>query len=118
MAELVVKIETANGLYIIKRPMGRFGARHMAIITGASSMNQEKLPEPKEGEEPQIPKMSERDQEKLTDAFEKWSLQVLPNIISDGPFKYEEMPGEDQYAIFLAMLDATNVSEELFRIVE
>lgn len=118
MSGLIIKIETVNGLYHVRKPMGRFGAKHMAIITGAASMNQEKLPEPKEGEEPQIPKMSERDMEKLVEAFEKWAVQVLPHIVSDGPFKYDNMPGEDQYAIFLAMMDETSMSEELFRIVE
>ena len=114
----IVKIETVNGIYHIRRPTERYGARHMAIITGAASMNQERLPKPKEGEEPQIPKISEKDQEKLIEAFEKWATQVLPHIISDGPYTYKEMPGEDQYAIFLAMMDETSMSEELFRIVE
>lgn len=118
MVGLIVKIETANGVYHIRRPTERHGARHMAIITGAASLNAEKLPEPKEGEEPVVPKMSERDQERLTEAFEKWATQVLPHIVSSGPYEYKDMPGEDQYAIFLAMMGETNMSEELFRIVD
>lgn len=118
MARLTVKIETANGIYTIKRPTERHGARHIAIITSAASMNSEKLPKPKKGQKKQIPKMSPADQERLTKAFEDWASQVLPHIVQDGPFTYAEMPGEDQYAIFLAMMNETTMSEDLFRIVD
>jgi len=105
-------IETANGRYVVKRPVGRAGARHFALM-------QKCMPSYVD-EETGRPMFTEADKERAAEAFEAWSALVLPSLIIEGPFVAEEMPGEDQYAIFAAILQATitGVGPELFRIVE
>lgn len=110
--KLQYKIETANGVYVIRRPMGRAGARHFALM-------QKCMPSYVD-EETGTPVFSEADKERMGEAFETWCGLVLPSILIDGPFKPDEMPGEDQYAMFAALLQTTisGVGPELFRIID
>ena len=104
----IYKIETANGVYTVKNPTGALGATHFAIIQSCA---------PSTGETKAI---SPADQEKFSEGFNKWTTKVLKNILIEGESvcKYDEMPGEDQYAIFIALMSSANISEDLFRIVE
>lgn len=106
-----MKIKTKNGIYEVMKPIGRIGARHFNILTSY------------------IPKVDTDDgkidavvQEKLGFAFEKWAIEVLPHILIKTPFgtKYDEMPGEDQYAIFLAIVESMGGNEdgEFFQVIE
>ena len=110
--KLRYNIETANGKYVIRRPVGRAGARHFALM-------QKCMPSYID-EETGKPMFTEADKERMSEAFEAWTGLVLPAIIIEGPFVPEEMPGEDQYAIFAAILQTTisGIGPELFRIVE
>lgn len=105
MGVINYKIETASGIYTVRRPIGRIGAIHFSILSGHA---------PTSGEE----KATARDLERLAEGFEIWANKVLPHIIIDGPFNFEEMPGEDQYAIYMALMSQVNVSEDFFRFVE
>ena len=109
-----MKVETNAGIYNIRKPVGRIGAVHFTIMSSAAprTIGEEDV----DGN----PIMSEADIERANEAFAKWTIQVLPNIIIDGPYTYEEMPGSDQYAIFLASGEdmGGDIGEELFRIVE
>lgn len=104
--KLTFKVKTPNGIYTIKKPTGRWGALHYAIMTKTAPSDSEKL--------------SEADIERMSKAFEEWSIKVLPHLIVDGPHTYDDMPGEDQFAIFNAVLLVTSPSgsDELFQIVE
>lgn len=104
---MYTQIETNNGIYKVRNPVGRIGAIHFGIITKST---------PTDGGDSE--QLSPGAMNKLTEGFEEWSVKVLPHIIVEGPFKYEEMPGEDQYAIFLAMFSLIKVGKEFFRIVE
>lgn len=104
----IIKVETANGLYTVKIPGGAVGATHFAITAKHAASMQHV-----EGE-PMSPAMIERQFEVLI----PWSGSVLKHIVLDGPNKYDDIPGEDQYAIFLAVSDAMKVSGDVFRVVE
>jgi hypothetical protein len=102
------KIETGNGVYTVKTPLGRIGAIHFGIISKCVPGDMS------DGDDT----LSPAAQEKLYEGFLEWSQKVLPNIITEGPFKYDEMPGEDQYAIFIALFSTLNIKGDFFRIVE
>jgi len=102
-----IKIETANGTYVVKNPVGRIGALHFSILQSCA---------PSGGKDGLTP----ADAEKLAEGFNKWASRVLGSILveDESSFKYDEMPGEDQYAIFIALMSNTNISDDLFRIVQ
>lgn len=104
----IYKIETANGVYTVKNPTGELGALHFAIIQSCA---------PSSGD-PKV--VSPADQKRASDGYREWSTKVLKNILIEGESacKYEDMPGEDQYAIFVALMSQANISEDLFRIIE
>ena len=104
------KIETQNGIYEITKPVERLGAKHFAIMTSAA-------PTTKTAPGEDVI-MSAGDMERINAAFEKWASDILPHIIVSGPFEYKEMPGEDQYAIFMAVMSVSAPEGELFRIVD
>lgn len=107
----IMKIEVNGTLYHIKRPCGRVGAKHFGIITKA-------IPSVAPGTAPEDTIMSERDQERMSEAFEAWAIQVLPNLLLPDLNKYENIPGEDQYGIFMAMLEDIKLCDDFFRVVE
>lgn len=108
MVNKVIKIETPGGEYTLLSPTGKIGATHMAIVLQASPMRK-----PVEGY------ISEADRDRNIKAFEQWSAKVLPAIYVDGPVKYDEMSGEDQYALYSAMLRMVSFKNgQLFRIIE
>ena len=111
---VTIKIETANGVYEIRKPAGRLGAKHMALLTKTTTA----APSGLQPGEPIPPEVIESMSGELAEVFEHWATELLPNLIVSGPFIYEEMPGEDQYAIFLAMVDQMKVSSQIFRVIE
>jgi hypothetical protein len=110
--KLRYKIITSNGEYIVKRPVGRTGVIHFTLVSRAipTTIN------PETGEVIVTP----ADQERFTQAFDEWTQKVLPDIFVEGPVpSVKEMPGEDQYALFLAMFSTVNLGgQDLFRFVE
>lgn len=109
-SKLQYKVETASGVWTVRKPMGRIGAIHFAILSKC-------IPSGGKNEDGEV-QISPADMERQSEGFLEWSSVVLPKIIIEGPCKYEEMSGEDQYGIFFAMAEVVNVSEGLFRFVE
>jgi hypothetical protein len=105
-------IETANGQYELKRPVGRVGITHFTIVTSA-------IPQSNVKDDDGNTITSPGDQKRFNDALENWMDKVLPSIYINGPYPVTEMPGEDVYALFLAMFTTVNFGgSELFRFVE
>ncbi len=102
-----IKIETANNIYVLKKPTGKLGALHFRLLTKAMPQSATK-----DGDQTLV---SPADQERLSEVFEQWIDQVLPNILISPT--YDEVPGEDQWFIFLAMFQTMNISSDLFRII-
>jgi len=92
-------IETVNGIYVLKRPSARVGTKHFALLTKCVPTGRD--------EDGKI-MFSPADNDRMADVFESWSATVLPYIIVDGPFSKDDIPGEDQYALFLAMFNLMN----------
>lgn len=104
-----LKIKTANDTYEISKPTGKLGGLHFRLLTKAMPKNQL--------QEEGVPagNMSPADQDRLQEVFVDWIDQVLPKILTS--HKYEDVPGEDQWILYLASFKLMNVSGELFRIV-
>jgi len=110
LKKATVNIETASGIYKVKRPAGKIGAIHMELISKA-------LPTGVDEDGKTI--VSPADNIRFTESFKDWSDKVLPNIILEGSvFSYEDMPGDDQFAVFVAMFNTMNLNGDLFRFVE
>ena len=92
-------LETVNGIYRLKRPSGPVGAKHFSLLTKC-------IPTTKDESGNMI--FSPADNERMANVFEQWSAMVLPKIIIEGPFTPDQVPGEDQYALFLAMFNLMN----------
>lgn len=110
-----MKVETGTGIYNIRKPAGRIGAVHFGILSKMAPTS----PGEKDAEGNAI--VSQADNERTQDAFIEWSVKVLPNIIIDGPHKYNDMPGSDQFALFAATMEGMEgdtLGGELFRIIE
>lgn len=103
------KLEIAGEIYTIKKPVGPLGGQHISLMVKA-------LPKSRDERGNLIP--SPKDQINFDEAFAQWCQKILPHCIVDGPYKYEEMPGEDQYAIFNAMFMVMNLQGDLFRFVQ
>lgn len=140
-------IACASGeIYRIKRPGGRLATNHFTLMTKAVPTNitweddyapvytDEGDPVFKRDEndnimydddgEPiiktkkiRVPHLSEGDLDRLSEAFQAWAPSVLPSIIKEG-LPYDEMPGEDQYGIFMALFNKMNMDKEIFRFVD
>jgi len=107
-----MKIKTPSGVYEVKRPVGRIGARHMALVTKLISQSGVTP-----GEEVDAAALSELTAG-MSNIFEEWSTGVLKHILVSGPHGYDDMPGEDQYAVFLALMSEFEVKdEEFFQVV-
>jgi hypothetical protein len=115
-----LNIKTANGIYEVRKPAGKLGARNMIILSKLANVQPIKVNV--ENEDPAfVEKVRQMNNAKQMEAFgnvfEEWSDKILPTIVVKGPFTYEEMPGEDQLAIFLALTQETQVTEEFFQIL-
>lgn len=109
--KLRYKVMTPNGEYIVKRPVGRAGVIHFTLVSKS-------IPSTTDPETGEVI-VSPADQERFVQAFEDWSAKVLPEIFVEGPVpSAKDMPGEDQYALFLAMFSIVNLQGDLFRFVE
>lgn len=107
MALIRYEIETAGGVYKINKPLGQVGSKHFGIIGRYIPTNI-----PDNGE------MSPAQKESMFEGYELWSKLVLPKIYcAENSVPLEEMTGEDQYAIFIALTSDLKVSEDLFRII-
>jgi hypothetical protein len=109
--KLKYNIETPNGVYTVKRPVGRAGVIHFTLVSKSIPTTVD----PETGETI----VSPGDQERFVDAFVEWTTKVLPTIYVSGPVPVEDMPGEDQYALFLAMFSTVNLGgSDLFRFID
>lgn len=109
--KLRYKIKTPNGEYTLKRPVGRIGVINFTIISKAIPTSTD----PETGEVI----VSPADQERFEKAFLEWTDRVLPEIYIEGTTPLKEIPGEDCYALFLAMFSTMNLGgSDLFRIIE
>lgn len=115
-------IETASGKYEIKQPGGILGTESIIMMAQLATVDGIKKV-PKDGEEDPILIASIiADNEKLLSAklievFQQWAPKMLPAVVVSGPFTYENMPGQDQLAIFVALSQEANSGTELFRVV-
>jgi len=106
---IYVDIKTKSGIFRVKKPVGRIGAIHFGIITKYVTGG---------GEEDSL---SPAQREAIGEGFIEWSDKVLPKIfISHTPngetvakqdFKVEDITGEDQFAIFTALLSLVEANE-------
>jgi len=110
-SKMQFKIATASGVWTVRKPMGRIGAMHFAILSKS-------MPTSSSKDEDGNVEISPADIERQSQGFLEWTATVLPKIIIDGPCKYDQMAGEDQYGLYFAMLEVVNVGEKLFRFVE
>jgi hypothetical protein len=128
----MLKIETGNGIYEVKKPGGKLGAKSMMMFSELASVDGVQ-PVPKmnvdgtyEGnEDPKLVAIIQVSNQKLIMAkmesvFVRWASEILPSIIAtfEGkPFAYEDMPGEDQLAVFLAISGEMKMTQDFFRII-
>jgi len=68
-------------------------------------------------EKKRIPIPTESLMEKLIESYTVWASEVLPHIIIDGP-SYDEMLGEDQFGIYMAVQSQMNTDDSFFRILD
>lgn len=109
--KLKYEIETPNGIYTVKRPVGRAGVIHFTLVSKS-------IPTTIDPETNEVV-ISPADQDRFVDAFLEWSAKVLPEIYVSGPVAVKDMPGEDQYALFLAMFSTVNLGgSDLFRFID
>lgn len=114
---IYLNIETITGIYKIRKPMGRIGALHFGIITKFMPANKKAEGDP----------LSPLEQERIGMGFEEWTAKILPNILvsftpKDAPepnasITVDDMSGEDQYSLFLAVCSTMEASETFFRVV-
>ncbi len=111
---IYVDIKTKSGIFRVRKPMGRIGAIHFGIITKHMSGGVA-------GEE-----MSPAQREALGDGFMEWGEKVLPKVLVSftpeggeviNDYKIDDVSGEDQFAIFTALMSLIEVSEDYFQIV-
>jgi len=114
-----IKVKVNENVYVVKKPAGRVGAINMAILSklaGSARQGEEY------GEDKVL--VSPAQQEMVTEVFLEWCEKVLPFVVVDGPFKdaagkfvYDDMPGEDQMGVFMALMSSMNAGTELFQII-
>lgn len=115
-----VKIETVNGVYEVKKPSGKVGAMSMAILSKLAGHAKQGT---EYGEDEKL--ISPRQLEGFGGVFMEWAEKILPHIVLDSPYKkadgvtdYEDIPGEDQLAIFTAVSSHLAGDKEFFRIIK
>ena len=129
--KIYIKIETVKGIYRVRNPMGRMGAIHFGIVTKYLDGGEEPTIAEKAaleaGEKLPAKKMSPMQRANLAEALIEWTQKVLPNILvgftpkdspDEVPIKVDEIKGEEQAAIFYALLEDITVGDEYFRIIE
>lgn len=112
MIEVLVK-EKVNGevreiKYEVQRPIGRAGALHMKHVVKLDTGDIEAMEDMRR--EDKIDAV-----DSMFDAFYNWSVEVLPLLHIKGDLKYDEMPGEHQLSIFLALMQATGENMQFFQ---
>lgn len=74
-----------------------------------------------------VPKLSPGDLDRIAEAFKVWAPTILPKVVkkcystpeeTNGMAIYDDMPGEDQYGIFMALFNKMNIDKEVFRFVD
>jgi hypothetical protein len=122
----MLKIQTATGIYEVKKPGGKIGAKSMMMLSEiATAEGIMKVPKVEDGEDPAVIEKTIAHNSRITmmkaeEVFVRWAPEVIPTILVslDGkPITYDDVPGEDQLAIFLALSGEMKMSEEFFRIV-
>lgn len=133
-------------IYKIKRPGGRLATQHFSIMTKAvptdvtfDIVDVQKFDEDDmavfmqdaDGKDildeygnkmpvmvpTKVPVLSPGDLDRIAESFMSWAPVVLPGIIVEG-LPYDEMPGEDQYGIFMALFNKMNLDKEIFRFID
>ena len=119
-----LKIQTASGIYEVKKPGGMLGTKSMVMISEiAMADGLMKMPGPEE-DQSLVEKVQEHNNKvtmkKAEEVFMKWAPVVIPDILvtlDGGPITYDDVSGEDQLAIFLAVSSEMRMSEDFFRVV-
>lgn len=107
MGQIRYEIETKSGVYKVDKPLGMIGTQHFGIIGRYIPTDLSETGE-----------MSPAQKDNMFEGFEKWAKLILPKIYrEENEIPLEEMTGEDQYAIFIALTSDLEVSEEFFRII-
>lgn len=129
---MYLKIKVKDGIYRVRIPTGRAGALHFAILTKYMDGSQGEVTLADKaaldaGERPEAKPMTPEMKSNIAEAFLEWSSRVLGLIIvgftpngneTENQIKVDDISGQDQYAIFMALLGELEVSEDFFRIVE
>jgi len=123
----VIEIEVENGTYKVTKPGGHIGVIFMGIVTQITmetSRNTRHLVDKDLNEDPEVmkkitgnPEFMEAQVNALMHGFEVFGEKVLPQLKIEGPFTFEDMPGEDQYGIFMALFYSMKSKESPFRIL-
>lgn len=115
-----MKVEVGGEIIEVMKPIGRMGALHFSIMAKAIPDKGAKSKEDIEALK-DVP-MSPEERENMMDAFVDWSTRVLPNIIIGGKDKFDQLTGEQQMGIFMAVMDSIDLGKnsggELFRVIE
>lgn len=129
---IYIKIKVKSGIYKVRMPTGRAGALHFGILTKYMDDGQQEITLADKaaieaGEPVAQKRMSPEMKTNMAEAFIEWSAKVLPQILicftkegttDEVAIKVDDVSGQDQYAIFMAMLEQLDVDDEFFRIVE
>ena len=129
---IYIKIKVKSGIYRVRIPTGRAGALHFGILTKYMDDGQQEITladkaAMEAGEPIEKKRMSPEMKTNMAEAFIEWSSKVLPQILvgftkegttEEVPLKVDDVSGQDQYAIFMAMLEQLDVGDEFFRIIE
>lgn len=112
---IYVDVKTKTGVFRVRKPLGRIGAIHFGIITKFVSSAEDGT-------------MSPAQKEAMGEGYIEWAEKVLPKIfvsftpegqtIAQEDFKSEDMTGEDQFALFSAMMSLIEVSEDYFQVIK
>jgi len=97
-----MEIETAHGKYEVKRPVGRIGALHLSILM--------RMDVPSGDPDSWSDEQRREYMQSASKIFEEWADKVLPHLVDN----YENIPGEDQFVIFLELAQKTQLPERFF----
>jgi hypothetical protein len=100
-----VVFQSAYGVYTLKRPKGRIGAKHFRIMTRAApkSLDENGRPSP-------------ADQDRALECQMEWIEEVLPEILIS-PASIDEIPGEDFLVAWVVMSNEIKLLPDTFRIL-
>jgi len=92
-----ITIRTDNGTYVVRKPVGRFGVRWLAILFEMGEL-------PPDVDIADLT-MAERKEMmcSFVTALDQFTVEVLPHIYVSGPFKPDDMPPEDIMTIFVEL---------------